>query len=83
MLLWCTTPDAVARLEHSVLPEEEKVKLIHNYYENQAHDSILDYLKYMLPSKRTESLLSQVIKGIKAASHFYQIKSVNNSVKLL
>ncbi|XP_060597666.1 E3 ubiquitin-protein ligase rnf213-alpha-like [Ruditapes philippinarum] len=60
MLLWCTTPDAVARLAHSVLPEEEKVKLIHNYYENQAHDSILEYLEYMLPSNRTVSLLSQV-----------------------
>ncbi|XP_076009047.1 E3 ubiquitin-protein ligase rnf213-alpha-like isoform X2 [Genypterus blacodes] len=46
ILLNCATPDAVVRLDKSILPEEERVQLMTEYAKEGMHRSLGDYIAY-------------------------------------
>ncbi|XP_053396017.1 E3 ubiquitin-protein ligase rnf213-alpha-like [Mercenaria mercenaria] len=60
VLLWCATPDAIVRLKKSSLPVSEQEMLFRNYFNEQAHSSIVEYISYMLLHPNTKQFYSQV-----------------------
>ncbi|XP_053396012.1 E3 ubiquitin-protein ligase rnf213-alpha-like [Mercenaria mercenaria] len=60
LLLWCATPDALVRLERSSLPIPEQEWLRQKYLDEQPHNSILEYLSYMIHHNRNKEILSQI-----------------------
>lgn len=61
MLLWSATPDALVRLEKSLLPPDEQEMLTTAYHNEQAHGSILDYLLNMMHHNGNKQIFAQVI----------------------
>ncbi|XP_072245329.1 E3 ubiquitin-protein ligase rnf213-alpha-like [Leuresthes tenuis] len=48
ILLNCATPDSVVRLDKSKLPDEERELLMREYFKEEMHSSLGDYIVYQL-----------------------------------
>ena len=58
-LLHCAAPDAVMRLEHTVLSHQEQNDILHEYWEIQKHNSLYDFLQQSFMGEK-DSGLAQV-----------------------
>lgn len=59
ILLWCATPDAVFRVSNSRLSADEH-GIIDIYFEEQHHESVLDYIQHQIKEIQPKSLYAQV-----------------------
>ncbi|KAL3881511.1 hypothetical protein ACJMK2_027943, partial [Sinanodonta woodiana] len=68
LLLWCATPDSVVRLERCNLDPQEKIMLKQVYMKEQCHDSLFQYLHFMLKRERIQELFAQITTHSKLIS---------------
>ena len=78
-LLCCAAPDAVVRLQHTQLSDQEQQTVLKEYWDDQKHNSLFDFLQHCIMGK-DDCVLSQVIYTI-IVSHTYA-KFENNLVLL-
>ncbi|KAH3728218.1 hypothetical protein DPMN_054169 [Dreissena polymorpha] len=58
LLLWCATPESLVC--NSQLDQAEKDRMTKYYYERQAHDSFIHYLKHVLEKEKCNELFAQL-----------------------
>ncbi|XP_052243455.1 E3 ubiquitin-protein ligase RNF213-like [Dreissena polymorpha] len=58
LLLWCATPESLVC--NSQLDQAEKDRMTKYYYERQAHDSFIHYLKHVLEKEKCKELFAQL-----------------------
>lgn len=60
ILLGCAAPDAVLRAANSRLSSDEHDMIINIYFEEQHHDSLLEYVHHQIQKIYPRSLYAQV-----------------------
>ena len=58
-LLCCAAPDAVVRLQHTKLSDDEQTVALEEYWDKQKHNSLHDFLEYCVMGKDNH-VLAQV-----------------------
>ena len=60
MLLWCAKPEVVVKVRKSNLSYDDQNMVLASYFQEQAHESLSEYLRFKLKNDNTKELFAQV-----------------------